>query len=183
MVRVKTRSWFWPGLLDWRNQTLTPNADVTYVMPFVNTLAATTMLRVCVVLPPILDRYSLMVAQPPNKLASRCRRSRSARHGHRRHPGYGPQPVPADKPTLHDPADATGGSFPAAASAEAFAIGLPRHRPASRLHHRTAHHQLTVPRQRPSLRAGRRRNRDALGRPAAVGPGRLSLSHDPVRAH
>jgi hypothetical protein len=27
----------WPGLLDWRNQTLTPNPDVIYVMPFVNT--------------------------------------------------------------------------------------------------------------------------------------------------
>jgi hypothetical protein len=28
---------FWPGLLDWRNQTLTPNPDVIYVMPFFTT--------------------------------------------------------------------------------------------------------------------------------------------------
>ena len=35
-------------------------------------------------------------------------------------PGYGPQPVPADKPTLHDLAVATGGSFHVAASAEAL---------------------------------------------------------------
>ncbi|WCT13092.1 DUF1254 domain-containing protein [Mucilaginibacter jinjuensis] len=27
----------WPGLLDWMNQTITPNPDVIYVMPFVNT--------------------------------------------------------------------------------------------------------------------------------------------------
>lgn len=28
---------YWPGLLDWRNQTLTPNPDVIYLMPFFNT--------------------------------------------------------------------------------------------------------------------------------------------------
>jgi hypothetical protein len=28
---------YWPGLLDWRNQTLTPNPDVIYMMPFFNT--------------------------------------------------------------------------------------------------------------------------------------------------
>jgi hypothetical protein len=28
---------FWTGLLDWRNQTLTPNPDVIYLMPFLNT--------------------------------------------------------------------------------------------------------------------------------------------------
>lgn len=28
---------FWPKLLDWKNQTLTPNPDVIYVMPFFNT--------------------------------------------------------------------------------------------------------------------------------------------------
>jgi hypothetical protein len=28
---------FWPGLLDWRNQTLTPNPDVIYLMPFFTT--------------------------------------------------------------------------------------------------------------------------------------------------
>lgn len=33
-------------------------------------------------------------------------------------PGYGPQPVPADKATLHAIADATGGTFHTAASAE-----------------------------------------------------------------
>ena len=27
----------WPGLPDWRNQTLTPNPDVIYLMPFFNT--------------------------------------------------------------------------------------------------------------------------------------------------
>jgi Ca-activated chloride channel family protein len=35
-------------------------------------------------------------------------------------PGYGPQPVPADKPTLRDLAEATGGTFNVAASAEAL---------------------------------------------------------------
>jgi Ca-activated chloride channel family protein len=35
-------------------------------------------------------------------------------------PGYGPQPVPADKPTLRDLAEATGGTFHVAASAEAL---------------------------------------------------------------
>src|SRR5215468_4457221 len=28
---------FWPRLLDWKNQTLTPNPDVIYLMPFINT--------------------------------------------------------------------------------------------------------------------------------------------------
>jgi hypothetical protein len=28
---------YWPRLLDWRNQTLTPNPDVIYLMPFFNT--------------------------------------------------------------------------------------------------------------------------------------------------
>src|ERR1700754_2839579 len=28
---------YWSGLLDWRNQTLTPNPDVIYFMAFVNT--------------------------------------------------------------------------------------------------------------------------------------------------
>src|SRR4051794_1492370 len=28
---------YWPGLLDWHNQTLTPNPDVVYLMPFFNT--------------------------------------------------------------------------------------------------------------------------------------------------
>jgi hypothetical protein len=28
---------FWPKLLDWKNQTLTPNPDVIYIMPFFNT--------------------------------------------------------------------------------------------------------------------------------------------------
>ncbi|MEG0851782.1 MAG: DUF1254 domain-containing protein, partial [Flavobacterium sp.] len=27
----------WPKLLDWKNQTLTPNPDVIYLMPFFNT--------------------------------------------------------------------------------------------------------------------------------------------------
>jgi hypothetical protein len=34
---------YWPGLLDWRNQTLTPNPDVIYVMPFINTKDAGPM--------------------------------------------------------------------------------------------------------------------------------------------
>src|SRR5262249_37198067 len=28
---------WWPKLLDWKNQTLTPNQDVIYLMPFFNT--------------------------------------------------------------------------------------------------------------------------------------------------
>jgi hypothetical protein len=28
---------YWSGLLDWKNQTLTPNPDVIYLMPFFNT--------------------------------------------------------------------------------------------------------------------------------------------------
>src|SRR5882672_9133843 len=30
---------YWPTLLDWTNQTLTPNPDVIYLMPFINTKA------------------------------------------------------------------------------------------------------------------------------------------------
>jgi hypothetical protein len=28
---------YWSRLLDWKNQTLTPNPDVIYLMPFINT--------------------------------------------------------------------------------------------------------------------------------------------------
>nr|WP_212591899.1 DUF1254 domain-containing protein [Agromyces tardus] len=28
---------FWSRLFDWRNQTLTPNPDVVYLMPFIDT--------------------------------------------------------------------------------------------------------------------------------------------------
>lgn len=28
---------YWPGVLDWKNQTITPNPDVIYMMPFFNT--------------------------------------------------------------------------------------------------------------------------------------------------
>jgi hypothetical protein len=28
---------YWPRLLDWKNQTLTPNPDVIYLIPFFNT--------------------------------------------------------------------------------------------------------------------------------------------------
>ena len=34
---------YWPRLLDWRNQTLTPNPDVIYLMPFFNTKTAGPM--------------------------------------------------------------------------------------------------------------------------------------------
>jgi hypothetical protein len=34
---------WWPKLLDWENQTLTPNQDVIYLMPFVNTKEAGPM--------------------------------------------------------------------------------------------------------------------------------------------
>ena len=36
----------WPGLLDWRNQTLTPNPDVIYLMPFCDTSAGPVILEV-----------------------------------------------------------------------------------------------------------------------------------------
>ena len=46
MVRMKG-DWnqvvFWSRLLDWRNQTLTPNPDAIYFMPFVNTAEAGPM--------------------------------------------------------------------------------------------------------------------------------------------
>ena len=109
----------WPGLLDWRNQTLTPSADVTYVMPFFNTLAATTMLRVCVVPPnprPLLAHGRAAAKQagiPVSTIA----------FGTTRAPSTSRLRAPARarrQPTLHDPAEATGGSFPAAASAEAL---------------------------------------------------------------
>ena len=34
---------YWSRLLDWRNQTLTPNPDVIYLMPFINTRHAGPM--------------------------------------------------------------------------------------------------------------------------------------------
>src|SRR6266404_4399656 len=33
----------WPGLQNWKNQTLTPNPDVIYLMPFINTKDAGPM--------------------------------------------------------------------------------------------------------------------------------------------
>lgn len=37
---------WWPGLLDWKNQTLTPNPDVIYLMPFFNTEAGPVVFEV-----------------------------------------------------------------------------------------------------------------------------------------
>ena len=34
---------YWSGLLDWKNQTLTPNPDAIYLMPFFNTVEAGPM--------------------------------------------------------------------------------------------------------------------------------------------
>ena len=34
---------YWSRLLDWKNQTLTPNPDAIYVMPFFNTAQAGPM--------------------------------------------------------------------------------------------------------------------------------------------
>jgi hypothetical protein len=36
----------WPGLLDWKNQTLTPNPDVIYLMPFFNTEKGPVVLEI-----------------------------------------------------------------------------------------------------------------------------------------
>jgi hypothetical protein len=36
---------YWSGLLDWRNQTLTPNPDVIYLMAFFNTRTAPSLSR------------------------------------------------------------------------------------------------------------------------------------------
>jgi hypothetical protein len=40
---------YWPGLLDWRNQTLTPNPDVIYFMAFVDTKGGPVVIEI----PPI----------------------------------------------------------------------------------------------------------------------------------
>jgi hypothetical protein len=37
---------YWPGLLDWKNQTLTPNPDVIYLMPFFNTKDGPVVLEI-----------------------------------------------------------------------------------------------------------------------------------------
>lgn len=37
---------YWSGLLDWRNQTLTPNPDVIYLMPFFNTKDGPVILEI-----------------------------------------------------------------------------------------------------------------------------------------
>lgn len=37
---------YWPGLLDWRNQTLTPNPDVIYLMAFYNTKAGPVVIEI-----------------------------------------------------------------------------------------------------------------------------------------
>lgn len=37
---------YWPGLLDWKNQTLTPNPDVIYLMPFFNTEKGPVVLEI-----------------------------------------------------------------------------------------------------------------------------------------
>jgi len=47
MVRETKGNWnqivYWSRLLDWKNQTLTPNPDAIYMMPFFNTLEAGPM--------------------------------------------------------------------------------------------------------------------------------------------
>jgi len=57
----------WPGLLDWKSQTITPNPDVIYVMPFVNTKDAGPMV---LEIPPadsgtvvgsIMDRWQMAI--------------------------------------------------------------------------------------------------------------------------
>ncbi|MBV4359214.1 DUF1254 domain-containing protein [Pinibacter aurantiacus] len=57
----------WPRLLDWKNQTITPNPDVIYVMPFVNTKDAGPMV---LEIPPadtgtvvgsIMDRWQMAI--------------------------------------------------------------------------------------------------------------------------
>lgn len=37
---------YWPGLLNWKNQTLTPNPDVIYLMPFFNTEKGPVVLEI-----------------------------------------------------------------------------------------------------------------------------------------
>jgi len=37
---------YWPGLLNWKNQTLTPNQDVIYLMPFFNTEKGPVVLEI-----------------------------------------------------------------------------------------------------------------------------------------
>ncbi|WP_426483754.1 DUF1214 domain-containing protein [Flavobacterium sp. 2] len=37
---------YWPGLLSWKNQTLTPNPDVIYLMPFFNTEKGPVVLEI-----------------------------------------------------------------------------------------------------------------------------------------
>jgi len=37
---------YWSGLLDWRNQTLTPNPDVIYLMPFIDTANGPVVLEI-----------------------------------------------------------------------------------------------------------------------------------------
>ncbi|WP_264553301.1 DUF1254 domain-containing protein [Flavobacterium sp. N2038] len=37
---------YWPGLLTWKNQTLTPNPDVIYLMPFFNTEKGPVVLEI-----------------------------------------------------------------------------------------------------------------------------------------
>jgi hypothetical protein len=47
MAREAKGGWnqivYWSRLLDWKNQTLTPNPDVVYLMPFFNTADAGPM--------------------------------------------------------------------------------------------------------------------------------------------
>ena len=138
-------------------------------MPFFNTLAATTILRVCVVLPPnprpLLAHGRAAAKQagiPVSTIAFGTTRAPST--SRLRAPARARRQADTARPRRRHRR-----VIPCRRIRRSIATGLPRHRPASRLHHRTAHHQLTLPRQRPSLRAGRRRNRDALGRPAAVG--------------
>ncbi|MEU9336514.1 DUF1254 domain-containing protein [Streptomyces sp. NPDC048290] len=46
---------WWPGLMDWQNQSLTPNPDVIYVMPFYNTEDGPVVLEV----PPADDTHKI----------------------------------------------------------------------------------------------------------------------------
>src|SRR5262245_277180 len=58
---------WWPRLLDWKNQTLTPNPDVIYLMPFFNTKDVGP---VVLEIPPADD--GLIKSQLPPESAGQC---------------------------------------------------------------------------------------------------------------
>jgi hypothetical protein len=61
---------YWSRLLDWKNQTLTPNPDAIYLMPFLNTAQAAAGLRATLERAALNGALLTVVSRPRNVSSS-----------------------------------------------------------------------------------------------------------------